>query len=259
MKVTFSSWPHGRSLSTPPCSHRSTSTSRIIDEAGVATGHDLLGLDPQQLGEHLAQLLDALEPAVVAGVDAGRVLDAPGQREQVVGQVELGRRGLAAREVERQAARLRARHTPAAAPAAKASSSCAERSARGVVAWRSARSRRPCSQSPGMPRSRRPQPGHRPRWPRERVRVRRRASRMLAPRLTSTMLPACPRADGSRARSAAGTRRPRDEFRRAVAQLVELRSPKPAVGGSSPSCPAQQNLSTGPGQHRHTSVKAEAS
>ena len=35
-----------------------------------------------------------------------------------------------------------------------------------------------------------------------------------------------------------GTHRPRGEFRRAVAQLVELRSPKPAVGGSSPSCPA---------------------
>ena len=30
MKVTFSSWPHGRSLSTPPLSQRSVSTSRII-------------------------------------------------------------------------------------------------------------------------------------------------------------------------------------------------------------------------------------
>ena len=106
MKVTFSSWPQGRSLSTPPCSHRSTSTSRIIIEAGVASGHDLLGLDPQQLGEHLAQLPDALEPAVVAGVDPGSVLDALGQAQQVVGQVELGRRGLAAGEVEGQAARL---------------------------------------------------------------------------------------------------------------------------------------------------------
>ena len=30
MKVTFSSAPHGRTLSTPPLSHRSVSASRII-------------------------------------------------------------------------------------------------------------------------------------------------------------------------------------------------------------------------------------
>ncbi len=42
-------------------------------QAGVAAGDDLLGLDPEQVGEHRAQLGDALQPAVVAGVDAGLV------------------------------------------------------------------------------------------------------------------------------------------------------------------------------------------
>ena len=41
-----------------------------------------------------------------------------------------------------------------------------------------------------------------------------------------------------------------DRARRAVAQLVEHRSPKPAVGGSSPSCPAaNDDLSTRPREH----------
>ena len=38
--------------------------------------------------------------------------------------------------------------------------------------------------------------------------------------------------------------RPKTDARRAVAQLVELRSPKPAVGGSSPSCPAAKHVCT---------------
>ena len=42
-------------------------------QAGVAAGDDLLGLDPQQLGEHLAQLaLMPSQPAVVAHVDPVR-------------------------------------------------------------------------------------------------------------------------------------------------------------------------------------------
>ena len=42
-----------------------------------------------------------------------------------------------------------------------------------------------------------------------------------------------------------------DRARRAVAQLVEHRSPKPAVGGSSPSCPApNDDLTEHPGRRR---------
>ena len=69
-------------------------------QAGAAAGDDLLGLDPQQVGEHGAQLGDALQAAVVAGVDAGLVDHAAGQVQQLVGEVQLGGRGLAAREVE---------------------------------------------------------------------------------------------------------------------------------------------------------------
>ena len=38
-------------------------------QARVAAGDHLVGLDPEQLGEELAQLGAALQPAVVAHVD----------------------------------------------------------------------------------------------------------------------------------------------------------------------------------------------
>ena len=53
------------------------------------------------------------------------------------------------------------------------------------------------------------------------------------------LTPASGRAPGVRSRSRCYPRRPGPRARRAVAQLAEHRSPKPAVGGSSPSCPAR--------------------
>ena len=53
---------------------------------------------------------------------------------------------------------------------------------------------------------------------------------------------AAPSGDGSSIRCYPRVRPPRP--RRAVAQLVEHRSPKPAVGGSSPSCPAHRSRPT---------------
>jgi hypothetical protein len=73
-------------------------------QAGTATGDELVGVDPQQLGEHLAQFPQAGQAPVVAHVDTVGVLDPLGQGQQPVGQVELGAARLATGEVERQAA-----------------------------------------------------------------------------------------------------------------------------------------------------------
>ena len=75
-------------------------------QAGVAAGDHLLGLDPQQLGEHLPQLAQSLEPAVVAYVDPAGVLGRRRQAQQVVGEVELLGRRLAPGQVELETPRL---------------------------------------------------------------------------------------------------------------------------------------------------------
>ncbi len=71
-------------------------------QARAAAGHQLVGVDPEQLGEQLAQLAQPAQAAVVAHVDPVAVLDAVRQREQPVGQVELGDAGLAPGQVELQ-------------------------------------------------------------------------------------------------------------------------------------------------------------
>ena len=71
-------------------------------QARVAAGHDLIGLDPEQLGEDLAQLAQALEAAVVADVDARGVLRRRRQPQQGVREVELLRGRLATGQVELQ-------------------------------------------------------------------------------------------------------------------------------------------------------------
>ena len=78
-------------------------------EARVAARDDLRRLDPEQLGEDLAQLGQALEAAVVAHVDARPVRRRRRQPQQLVRQVELGRRRLAPRQVEPQPAGLEGR------------------------------------------------------------------------------------------------------------------------------------------------------
>ena len=85
-------------------------------QARAAAGHQLVGVDPEQLGEQLAQLAQAGQPAVVAHVDPVGVLDAVRQRQQPVGQVELRDARLAPGEVELQPALLQPRHRPRAAP-----------------------------------------------------------------------------------------------------------------------------------------------
>src|SRR3954451_23142431 len=61
------------------------------------------------------------------------------------------------------------------------------------------------------------------------------------PQAPTRVVGACPRREG-KARGAA----PRTTHRRALAQLAEHRSPKPKVGGSSPSCPAEPGAPAGP-------------
>ena len=79
-------------------------------QARVAAGDDLLGLDPQQLGEDLAQLGAALEAAVVAHVDAGRgPWSTSGRGAGRSDEVELRCRRLAPRQVELEPARLQRR------------------------------------------------------------------------------------------------------------------------------------------------------
>ena len=69
-------------------------------QRGVAAGDDLLGLDPEQLGEDLAQLGQPGEAAVVAHVGAGAVRGGRREGEHRVGEVELCGARLAARHVE---------------------------------------------------------------------------------------------------------------------------------------------------------------
>ena len=88
-------------------------------------------------------------------------------------------------------------------------------------------------------RDRRGRRGRRPRPPRRSLVARSR--RRVASRSPAEP-PAPARGDSAGSRHAtrlANLDRPAPRARRAVAQLAEHRSPKPAVGGSSPSCPAR--------------------
>ena len=71
--------PQGRSLSTPPLSHRSVSTSRIITRLELPPATTCSGSTHSSSANISRSSPDALQPAVVADVDAGRVLDAVGQ------------------------------------------------------------------------------------------------------------------------------------------------------------------------------------
>jgi hypothetical protein len=73
-------------------------------QAGVAAGHHLARLDPQQVSEHLPDLSDAGEPAVVADVDPVGVPGGRRQGEQSISEVELLGGRLAARQVQLEAA-----------------------------------------------------------------------------------------------------------------------------------------------------------
>ena len=75
-------------------------------QAGVAARDDLLRLDPKQLGEHLAQLAQPVQPAVVAHVDPVRILDRGRQLQQPVGQVQLRAAGLATSQVQLESSTL---------------------------------------------------------------------------------------------------------------------------------------------------------
>ncbi len=75
-------------------------------EAGVVPEDRLIRGDAEERGEQGSQLRQPLEQAVVAGVGAvgGQVAVTSGEREQRVRQIELGGRGLAARQVQLQSA-----------------------------------------------------------------------------------------------------------------------------------------------------------
>ncbi len=72
-------------------------------QARRPAGDDLVGVDPQQLGEDLAQLAQPVQAPVVADVGAVGVDVAARQRQQLLGEVELLGARLAAGEVELQA------------------------------------------------------------------------------------------------------------------------------------------------------------
>ena len=109
MKRTVSSCVQGRGESTPPKRRKSTMVAVHHRQARVAAGDDLARLDPEQLGEELAQLGEALESAVVAHVDPGAVLRRGRQAQEVVGEVELRGGRLAPRQVEPETAGLQGR------------------------------------------------------------------------------------------------------------------------------------------------------
>ena len=73
-------------------------------EARVVAGDQVGHGDAEQLAEDGAQLGQAVQAAVVAGVGAVTVAEDPstGQAQQRVGQIELRRRRLAAGQVEAQ-------------------------------------------------------------------------------------------------------------------------------------------------------------
>jgi hypothetical protein len=74
-------------------------------QARAATGHELLRVDPQQLGEDVAQPPQPGQPAIVAHVHAVRVAHPVREAQQRVGEVELLGARLAPGEVEGQPAR----------------------------------------------------------------------------------------------------------------------------------------------------------
>ena len=138
-----------------------------------------------------------------------------------------------------------AAHARAAAdPLRRADARAARRHAR--RAHRRGRARRAADAAVGPPaRVRRCDRRHRGR----RRRDRRAADRPLPAtvarlaRLTRQLRPG-PAAPGGILRGRCYPARPGPRARRAVAQLAEHRSPKPAVGGSSPSCPARTRTPT---------------
>ena len=72
----------------------------------IASGHYLLGRNPQQIGEHLAQFAQPLQAAVVSYVGSVGSLGRSRQPQQLVGQVQLFRRGLAPGQIQLESARL---------------------------------------------------------------------------------------------------------------------------------------------------------
>ena len=147
----------------------------------------------------------------------------------------------------------RARPLPPDAPRPPAAAHPLPRArARACSRRRSPRSRRPASARPSARSSRAaasptPAPSavrRSPPAPRPRSMIVHRSRRRAAPRHQLTARSVAPGrrltpslASGAPAPLLSLPFRP-DRARRAVAQLVEHRSPKPAVGGSSPSCPA---------------------
>ena len=190
-------------------------------QARAAAGDQLVGVDPEQLGEHLAQLAQAVQPAVVAHVHAIGVLDSVRQAQELVGEVELGGAGLAPGEVEAQAALVQRGVCRALPPRGRPEflgGALGEGGGR-RLRWRCSPPYRGRARLGGAPH-----PGE---FAPDRGRP------VCLPFGVITILRHA-RGEGSHRARAPPDRGPR----RAVAQLVELRSPKPAVGGSSPSCPA---------------------
>ena len=181
-------------------------------EARGALGRELLDLEPEQLGEHLAERGDAGQAAVVAGVDAVGRRGRRGELEQPVGEVELLGRRLPAGEVQLEAGghqrvvrRLLGRVEGLQVGAGQVGQFI---DGGLLLAHRTI-----VSDLIGAARG-------------GTVDSRLVDSHRLSHALEAVRPAGFP---------------PRSCLRRALAQLAEHRSPKPKVGGSSPSCPARTN------------------
>ncbi|SKZ65021.1 Uncharacterised protein [Mycobacteroides abscessus subsp. abscessus] len=73
-------------------------------EARVTEGDQVVGVDGEQFGEDRAEFRQSADAAVVAAVRAGgvAVVAEAGQRQQLVGEVELFRRRLTTGEIQLQ-------------------------------------------------------------------------------------------------------------------------------------------------------------